>query len=410
MADTQPIRLTDAARFALAGVTVTPSARSLAAGDRVLMIEPRVMQVLVTLHDQCGEVVGRESLIDACWNGRTVGEDAINRTILKLRRALDEIGVGVTIETVAKVGYRLRVRELDDPAAPVAARHRRQGPRLLLAAGVVAALAAVGFLAVGPPTRISSSRIVIVRPLRVAPGDAPARRLAQDFASDLSRAVLGNGRLAFAESQAAPERGSFTLNGSVASANNELHAVVTVTGRDDAAILWSHDYTAPLADADGFRQQLGTNVAAVLVCALGAGSISDQIDPQTIALYLEACSLHAGDHRREADLLRQVIARAPLFAPAWTDLATSLALASNTTEGKNAAAMRSESYAAAMHSLSLDPHQGMPYFGARVADPRPAPLGRARAAGRCGAGGAAIPCTDVQCSSTRFRGHRPPAG
>ena len=116
MANTQVIRLTDAERFALGGVTVTPAARTLAIGAHESVIEPRVMQVLVTLDRRRGEVVGREALIDACWDGRTVGEDAINRAILKLRRALHEIGGDVTIETVAKVGYRLCVGELGSPA------------------------------------------------------------------------------------------------------------------------------------------------------------------------------------------------------------------------------------------------------------------------------------------------------
>ncbi|WP_297695100.1 hypothetical protein, partial [Phenylobacterium sp.] len=43
------------------------------------VLEPRVMQVLVALARERGEIVSRDDLIASCWAGRIVGEDAINR-------------------------------------------------------------------------------------------------------------------------------------------------------------------------------------------------------------------------------------------------------------------------------------------------------------------------------------------
>ncbi len=397
MTDTQPIRLTEAGRFTVGGVTVTPAARTITgASERV--IEPRVMQVLVALHRHDGEVVGREALIDACWDGRTVGEDAINRAILKLRRALDEVGGTLVVETVAKVGYRLcaadpsagAVLPADTTAIATATAetattdaaangvvamgavtaellHPRRSQSRWLAGGIAATavlLAAAGFFMSSARHELPQSRMVLVQPLHVTPTDAPARRLAQDFASDLSRVVLGHdGRLEFADPQRSPETtDAFTVTGSVASVGKDLHAVVIVGRRDAPTILWSHDYTAPLADAEGLRQQVGTNVAAVLVCALGTDGVPEQAGSRIIALYLETCNLHAGDHRREIDLLRQVIARAPNFAGAWADLAISLTFASNDADASDAAVMRQEAHAAATHALSLNPHIGRAYF------------------------------------------------
>ena len=374
MADTQVIRLTEAARFALGDVTVTPAARTLTVAARELVIEPRVMQVLVTLNRQRGEVVGREALIDACWDGRTVGEDAINRAILKLRRALDEIGGDVRIETVAKVGYRLCVGEVGSqpdqapsgraPSDRAPAYVRGRG-RLWLLAGTGAVFALViGALVGGSHKVAKDTRIIVVQPLHVAAGDAPALRLSQDFASDLSRTVLGHdGKLTFADARnGTPRTAAFAVTGSVVSSSKDLHAVVAVNGGDSPTILWSHDYTAPLADAAGFREQISTDVAGVLVCAIGTGGMPDELGFRTIALYLEACNLIAGDHRREAYLLRQVIARAPHFAAAWAALATSLAFASESASGTDANSMRRESRAASQRALSLDPHQGLAYF------------------------------------------------
>jgi DNA-binding winged helix-turn-helix (wHTH) protein/TolB-like protein len=104
--------------FALGGVKVRPSTREIDFDGRRQTIEPRVMQVLVVLAKRRGEVVSRDELIDHCWDGRVVGEDAINRCLAKIRR-LTERMKDVALETIPRVGYRLS----DVPAdAPVAAK------------------------------------------------------------------------------------------------------------------------------------------------------------------------------------------------------------------------------------------------------------------------------------------------
>lgn len=71
------------------------------------MVEPKVMQVLVTLADAGGRVVSRDELIEKCWSGRVVGEDAINRVVGKLRRVAEASGGAFRVETVARSGHRL---------------------------------------------------------------------------------------------------------------------------------------------------------------------------------------------------------------------------------------------------------------------------------------------------------------
>src|SRR5690242_7293488 len=80
------------------------------------VIEPRVMQVLLALAEARSEIVRREDLTERCWEGRIVGEDAINRVLSRLRRVAETIGQdSFRIETVSKVGYRLV--ELGDHAS-----------------------------------------------------------------------------------------------------------------------------------------------------------------------------------------------------------------------------------------------------------------------------------------------------
>ena len=71
-------------------------------------LEPRVMQVLVALARVKGEILSRDDLIESCWDGVVVGEDAINRCIGRLRKAAEASGNEFSIETVPRVGYRLK--------------------------------------------------------------------------------------------------------------------------------------------------------------------------------------------------------------------------------------------------------------------------------------------------------------
>jgi DNA-binding winged helix-turn-helix (wHTH) protein/predicted Zn-dependent protease len=140
------IDLAHAGEFRLGCVTVRPQLRQLLRddGDEEI-VEPRVMQVLVALVRADGAILSRDDLTTACWEGRVVGEDAINRVISRLRRTAEGIGAAsFRIETVTKVGYRLIAGE----GAPVPAidevRQVRIGRRAMLIAGGVALAGAAG--------------------------------------------------------------------------------------------------------------------------------------------------------------------------------------------------------------------------------------------------------------------------
>lgn len=73
------------------------------------------MQALVCLARAEGRVVSRDELIKCCWNGQTVGDDAINRCIGKVRHlARWEDKTYFAIETIPRIGYRLRSHESDE--------------------------------------------------------------------------------------------------------------------------------------------------------------------------------------------------------------------------------------------------------------------------------------------------------
>ena len=102
------VKLAREASFNVGRLTAHPSTRQIICGTERQTLEPRVMQVLVALARAGGAVVSKEELIDCCWHGRIVGEDAINRVVSRLRHIAETIGGdSFRVETIRGVGYRL---------------------------------------------------------------------------------------------------------------------------------------------------------------------------------------------------------------------------------------------------------------------------------------------------------------
>lgn len=108
--------------FTVGGAQVRPSLREIEAEGTVETLEPRVMQVLVLLAEMEGRTVSRDLMVERCWGGVIVGEDAIQRCVGRLRKVADATGA-FEIITLSRVGYRLNAR------APVAG--NTQSERLL---------------------------------------------------------------------------------------------------------------------------------------------------------------------------------------------------------------------------------------------------------------------------------------
>jgi DNA-binding winged helix-turn-helix (wHTH) protein/tetratricopeptide (TPR) repeat protein len=148
-----PIVLAHEAPFNLGPLRVTPSTLTLERAGERRTLEPKVMQVLVALARAGGEVVSRDDLVASCWDGRFIGEDAINRVVYHLRRQEEDFGAGAfRIETIRRVGFRLSVPPPADAGAPARV-GRDGGPRtrrrMLVGGGIAVGAVTVGAVAVG---------------------------------------------------------------------------------------------------------------------------------------------------------------------------------------------------------------------------------------------------------------------
>ncbi|HKX90800.1 MAG TPA: winged helix-turn-helix domain-containing protein [Sphingomicrobium sp.] len=137
------VALAREAPFTLGALAVDPATRQVVAGGRHITIEPKVMQVLVALYRASGSVVTRDQLIDCCWDGRAVGNDAVDRVIGRLRSlARESAEPSFTIETIPRVGYRLTPS--GSHCATLSAGRRPLLSRRIVVGGSIAATVAAG--------------------------------------------------------------------------------------------------------------------------------------------------------------------------------------------------------------------------------------------------------------------------
>ncbi len=87
---------------------VEPSLNSVTGPAGTTRLEPKVMQVLVCLATQAGQVVPKERLMRTVWPDTFVGDDVLTRCISELRRVFgDDVKNTHFIQTIPKSGYRL---------------------------------------------------------------------------------------------------------------------------------------------------------------------------------------------------------------------------------------------------------------------------------------------------------------
>lgn len=223
MSDVSPIRLVERPRPAsgdqtqvplarrpdldLGGTRVIPSRLLLDGPAGSVPIERRVMEVLLAFVDAEGAVLSREELLQRCWPGVVVGDDAVHRVIGALRKAATATGSTFVVETIPRIGYRLNsnivagatpeaaesVEPIDAPQSGSVATAADPEPRWISRRGLLAgsvALLSVGAVAwwplSGPRVDPEVARLVAEARLALRPG-TPAKD--REAIAELQRAV-----------------------------------------------------------------------------------------------------------------------------------------------------------------------------------------------------------------------------
>lgn len=96
--------------FAMGPWEVLPDRGLIRDGEREEHLEPMVMDVLVVLASEQGDVVSKDRLIELVWKGRAQSDEPLNRCISVLRKKLGDDSRNPTfIENIPRRGYRLMI-------------------------------------------------------------------------------------------------------------------------------------------------------------------------------------------------------------------------------------------------------------------------------------------------------------
>lgn len=360
-------------------------------GKRV-PLQDQPAQLLSLLVSRPGEVVTREDLRRALWSDDTFVEvdTALNVAVNKIRQALrDSATTPRFVETVPRRGYRFladvhwvetpTATEEGPPAAISDAPARDWHHRLMLASAVAAGLAVLAFAApdrCAQPSASRSPRSIAVLPFKPLIADARDEALELGMAEAVIvklgqhqalrvpsiSAVRRYAGLEPNPLQAGRELGVDTvLDGSLQRANGRLRVSARLLDVETGTARWARQWDLPWTDVFTVQDAMATDVARELALTLASGtgprSSKQPTNPAAYERYLRARYLVTQrtpeDSRRAAELLEEVTAMDPSFAPAHAVLAD--AYLSIPWLGAPLEPYVSRARQAALRSLQLDP-------------------------------------------------------
>lgn len=271
---------------------VEPGQGRVSRNGNTIKLEPKVMDLLVHLAQQPGQVVSREDLEQAVWAGTVVGYDALTTAIIKLRKALgDSSRKPWLIETVSKKGYRLIASvTVADHAPPDVASNaarattsRRTLRGAALAVTALLALAAFGFAVDRLGSRAPAVPSIAILPFTNLSSEREfeyfSDGITEDIITDLSKlsgimVVARNSAFAYKDQplslkSVAEKLGvRYVLEGSVRRAGDDLRINVKLIDAGTGAHLWAERYHRKLQDIFSVQDDVRSNIVRALALNL----------------------------------------------------------------------------------------------------------------------------------------------
>jgi DNA-binding winged helix-turn-helix (wHTH) protein/tetratricopeptide (TPR) repeat protein len=358
--------------FTLGRAKVSPSSLQMIQAGTCRALEPRIMQVLVALAKRRGEVVSREALMAAGWGSRVVGEDALYRAVMEVRKLGQESGA-FSLENVRRVGYRLtEARSADEAgAAPARSPTPRAVPWALpsLAALVLAAGAALAWSwATSAHPRWQNGRVEVA-PARAALADPGLQRLSDPFEQAMVRSLATSG----VETTLGPSHSpaEFRILSAFGQEGALYSAYAQIVDRRSGLVLWSKRFERNASDAAGFPEAVANRVGDTLFCAMGSRSRSrKRMSPAIFGMFLNACADRRppnGGADRFFEVTRQLTEAAPDLSVAHSMHAVAASVLASNADAKLAPEYFQATRSAADRALRLDPGNGEAYFAIGIA-------------------------------------------
>ena len=335
-------------------------------------LPPRTFDTLLFLVSRPGQLVTKEELISAVWDGAVVTDNALTRCIKEVRQALgDDAKNPRYVETVPRVGYRFvaKVEERPDagepPSAPTgetygesrpepaitAEKSRRPGFVLLLVLAVALAWVLLkprpGVDDTGPHDVALAENAVAVLPFADFTDNGELEYYGEGIAEEVTNRlslVDGLSVLAFTVSsryggsgadprEVARELGvRYIVSGSIRPAGDALRVSTALLAAESGIQLWSITEETTVLEAYSVQDRITRDVVAAMRSELKlAGDRPPTLgnrapDPEAYDLYLRGRSIWSRrgveDIRTSVDMLREAVRVDPLFARGWSALAS----------------------------------------------------------------------------------------
>jgi DNA-binding winged helix-turn-helix (wHTH) protein/TolB-like protein len=337
-------------------------------------LQRRVMQVLVALARARGSVVSQSDLVNRCWRGLSVSDDAIYRCISKLRKLAAEYPEApYAIEAVPGVGYRLTSTGAADEENAAAAPHNRRFrlPAILAAAALfILVLAAAAFWTVRG--RVSDEHHlarVAVQPFETLTDSDDARVLAKRIPNQVVN-ELGDSQieivLAGEETGKAPTISAGPAPGLIVTGilRDEGESTIIDVRIEDGtshSALWSMEFKRDGGEASDLPMEVAARVADVVNIAIFARSADPPLtDDAALSALLQTNDMirdwWRSDWAQMVERAQRVVARHPEFAFGHDVLAAAYAAAASQTDiPDRAEAMKKAARREANLTLKLDP-------------------------------------------------------
>ncbi len=372
--------------FSLGSLSVRPSTTRVIASGREQRVEPRVMQVLIVLVRNLGATVTRDQLIDACWEGRIVSDDAVSRVISQVR-ALARLSdpPAFRLETLTKVGFRMladstasqpqpaETKVAPAPSPPIAerkfsfARNRFRVFATCALTGLIALACATWWLNRSGSGAAMTPPLVAVSAFDNPSADPLVSPLAHGLQAETVK-MLGKipteVRLVALTGVTPPRETRLLLRGDVQREVAQARVDVQLVDPDDSSILWAETFYRPLDQSLRLQTDVALTVASMIRAAapqVSAGA--PRIPASALAGYLTAMRWFqaSSDSRTVSEFippLEATIHLAPNFAAAWARLAEAYRMDSRYKEEAEQNEYIERSHAAALRALSLAPRMG----------------------------------------------------
>ncbi len=170
-----------AKRLRIGSVEARLDLNRLTRNGRQVPLEPKVSRLLEFLASRPRQVISREEILEAVWDGVSVSADALNRTVSQLRKALDDDPARPRyIQTVRGRGYRLIAAVEPCVAGPLRRHSKRRRLAAMLGAAAAVLMAAVAVRSSDYSSGLPAPGIAPARPMTSYPGEERQARFSPD--------------------------------------------------------------------------------------------------------------------------------------------------------------------------------------------------------------------------------------